>query len=203
MLPYYTNLTLIPPVTGLAVSHVFSANGLYDPDVTGTGTQPSGFDQMMVFYEHFTVHKAEIIATYRNYTTTTAPIIFLAARGDVTNIPDPVIVMQTGNSVSTQLLPGSTFGALKELRMRLEVPKFLGINDPQDSTTIRGDVSANPVEGAFFHVGSFNNEVAAAGEVKVQIRIEYHAVFSEPRVITPSLARAFHCLASSTSDHKR
>lgn len=199
MLPYYSTYSLSPPITGLASSIVFSGNGLYDPDITGIGTQPMGFDQMMIFYEHYTVFSARIIVTFRNYTTSTSPIVYLAARADTPVLTDPKTIMEIGNSVSTQLLPGPGSGSLKELKLTLRVAPFLGLDDLMDSSIVRGDISSNPFEGVFFHVGAYNNEpgAAAAGEIKCQVRIEYDAVFSEPRVITPSLSKALRTLVVS------
>lgn len=188
MLPYYTATSLTVPATAAAVSFVFSANGLYDPDISGTGTQPTGFDQMMVFYEHYTVLKARVVVTFRNYSGAIAPIVFLAARGDVTNVPSPLDVMTQGNTVSTQLQAAGQFGSLKELTLELDVRRFLGFDDLLDASLTRGDVASNPSEGAFFHVGAFENGVPATGAVYIQVRIEYHAIFTEPRIITPSLA---------------
>ena len=41
--------------TGTAVPAVkyFSANGCYDPYISGTGHQPRGFDQWTAFYDHY------------------------------------------------------------------------------------------------------------------------------------------------------
>lgn len=199
MLPYYSTYSLTPPITGLASSIVFSANGLYDPDISGVGTQPMGFDQMMIFYEHYTVYSARIIVTFRNYTTSTSPIVYIAARADTPLTSDPKTIMEIGNSVSTQLLPGPGSGSLKELKLTLRVAPFLGFDDLMDSTVSRGDISSNPSEGVFFHVGAYNNEpgAAAVGEVKCQVRIEYDAVFTEPRVISPSLSKALRTLVVS------
>lgn len=194
MLPYYTNYSLTLPSTGLASSLVFSANGLYDPDISGIGTQPMGFDQMMIFYEHYTVFNARIIVTFRNFTANTSPVVFIAARADTPLLTDPISIMETGNSVSTQLLPAPSQGSLKELKLTVRVAPFLGFDDLMDSNVARGDITSNPAEGVFFHVGAYNNETLAAGEVKMQVRIEYDAVFTEPRVIVPSLSRALQGL---------
>lgn len=202
MLSYYSNSSLAVPVTGLGVSYVYSANGLYDPDISGTGTQPTGFDQMMVFYEHYTVYRATCRVTFRNYSTNIAPVVYLAARGDVTNISAVDTVMTTGNTVATSLLPAGVYGSQKELTLTVDIARFLGFDDLQDSNVARGDIAANPSEGAFFHVGAFNNESAAAGTVVFQVRIEYSAVFSEPRVITPSLRSTFLTLIRNASEQK-
>lgn len=203
MLPYYFNAGLTPPVTGLGVSHVLSANGLYDPDITGTGSQPTGFDQMMVFYEHYTVYNATLTVVFRNYSTSTAPVVYLAARGDVTNVSSPSVIMTTGNTVCTTLNPGGYANSLKELKMTVRVAKFLGADDLQDNENMRGDVSANPIEGVFFHIGAFYNELAAAGQVYFQARVTYEAVFSEPRVITPSLRSGFHAMIAAAATERK
>jgi len=194
MLPYYTNSTLAVPVTGLAVSYVLSANGLYDPDISGVGSQPGGFDQMMIFYEHYTVYSARAVVTFRNTSTTASPVVFLAARADTPNISDPTTIMEAGNTVSTQLMPTGQYGAIKELTLTIRVASFLGFDDLLDSNVARGDISSNPSEGVFFHLGGYNNDSAAATTVNFQVRLEYDAVFTENRVLTPSLSSQLRSL---------
>jgi hypothetical protein len=201
-LPYYSNNSLSLSATSTATSYVYSANGLYDPDISGTGTQPRGFDQMMIFYEHYTVTRALIEVTFRNFTATTSPIVFIAARGDVTNVSNAIDVMEQGNSVSVQLLPANVTGSIQKLSMVMNIARFLGFDDIMDSNVARGDIAANPAEGAFFHVGGFNNETLAAGTVQFQVRIRYLAVFTEPRVITPSLSSAFARLLLASKEEK-
>lgn len=194
MLPYYSNFNFTVPSTSLGVGYVYSANGLYDPDISGTGTQPMGFDQMMIFYEHYTVFSARITVTFRNISTTIAPVVYIAARGDTVVFTNPEQIMETGNTVSTQLMPAGIQGSLKELKMTVRVAPFLGFDDLMDSNVARGDIAANPAEGVFFHLGAYNNEALASGVVSFQVRIEYDAVFSEARVITTSLSSGFKAL---------
>lgn len=58
-LKYSTDIQLNATAASIDV-HVFSANGLYDPDVTSTGNQPRLFDQYMALYNHYTVVAAAI-----------------------------------------------------------------------------------------------------------------------------------------------
>lgn len=45
---------------GAPVSYHFSANSIYDPNLTGTGHQPLGRDQYGLIYDHYTVIGSKI-----------------------------------------------------------------------------------------------------------------------------------------------
>lgn len=48
-------------ISGLSNSaYVFSLNGLFDPNITGTGHQPRGYDQITPFYKAYTVFGVSI-----------------------------------------------------------------------------------------------------------------------------------------------
>lgn len=53
-LRYSEQISLDPTAAGFAV-HEFKSNGLYDPNVTGTGHQPRGYDQLMGIYNRWCV----------------------------------------------------------------------------------------------------------------------------------------------------
>ncbi|WP_219929646.1 hypothetical protein, partial [Achromobacter pulmonis] len=47
--------TVNPGVGGTVDTHIFRANSVYDPDESGVGHQPTGFDQLMEFFQYYTV----------------------------------------------------------------------------------------------------------------------------------------------------
>jgi len=55
---YISEFVLDPTTT--SVVQVFRANDLYDPDYTGAGHQPRGFDELCQFYQRFTVLGSKI-----------------------------------------------------------------------------------------------------------------------------------------------
>lgn len=57
---YSTDVT-ITPGTGSAGVHTFAANGLFDPDITGTGHQPYGYDTYATLFFRYKVLKATIV----------------------------------------------------------------------------------------------------------------------------------------------
>lgn len=50
------NQTVAISDAGAEFDYVFRANSLFDPDLTGTGHQPRGFDQWATFYGQYKVH---------------------------------------------------------------------------------------------------------------------------------------------------
>lgn len=50
---------LNPGIASVA-SYIYSLNGLFDPDISGAGQQPTGFDQYMALYERYTVTKVKV-----------------------------------------------------------------------------------------------------------------------------------------------
>ncbi len=54
-LRYCDRLEIDPGASSALGEHFFSCVGLFDPDITGTGHQPMGFDQYMALYDHYQV----------------------------------------------------------------------------------------------------------------------------------------------------
>jgi len=46
----YSEQFILTETTGTANSYIFRGNGPFDPDLTGTGSQPSGYDQWSSFF---------------------------------------------------------------------------------------------------------------------------------------------------------
>lgn len=56
---------------GVPAFYQFAGNSLYDPDISGTGHQPLGFDQWSAFYNKYCVTGSKIRAVYTLTTTST------------------------------------------------------------------------------------------------------------------------------------
>jgi hypothetical protein len=51
----YITVVNFTVATTVGAQHVFKANGMFDPDTTGSGHQPYGFDQMLNIYQRYCV----------------------------------------------------------------------------------------------------------------------------------------------------
>lgn len=194
MLPYYSAFQVSSGALA-AGSYVFSMNGMFDPDFTGTGGQPMGFDQMMIFYEHYTVIRCRATAVIRNQSTTLYTDAALSVRADNPTTTSIETIMETGNTVAVKLTTANGQGSLKEVGLTCDVAKFGGYDDILDESDARGSAAANPVEQTYLHVSCWNSETVGTVNVWVELRLEYHAIFTEPRVISISTMKRLKELA--------
>jgi hypothetical protein len=170
---------------------VFRANSLYDPDLTGAGHQPNGFDQLMVAYNHFTVTRSRINVRVLQVGSGGGSIepgaiclgwsdtgTFMASQADYPACIEKRNVYTTGFYGSS-----TTSGNSFILRGSLDIAKLLKKTPKQlvEMANLRGDNSTNPAEGYFFEIGLFSFS-SNPGAITVICDIEYDAVFTEPRV---------------------
>jgi hypothetical protein len=185
-LPYWTGVTLSSTAT-LASTYVFSANGAYDPDITSTGHQPMGFDQMMLWYEHYTVMKSKITVNFTNQSSSVGVNVVIAVRPSTTATTDPTTVMENGALVNEKLAMSPQINSIKQLVMATNPGKATGVDDVLDNENLRGDLSNNPTEQTHYHLQSWNVETSATVTVWCEVYIEYWIVFTEPRILSSSL----------------
>lgn len=171
-----------------AGNYVYSANGLWDPNVTGVGHQPMGFDQMMVFYNHYTVTRAKIIVDFRSQTAGLGGFASIATRADSTTLTDPQRIIEAGfvdYCPLTAPVAASPY-SVRRLTRTVDIADFGGLVAVLDNPDYRGNSAANPVEQSYFHLSYWNDETAAAIACIFTVLIEFEAVFTEPRAPTSS-----------------
>jgi len=180
-------LSVNGPAGGLATAHVYSVNGLYDPDITGAGHQPIGFDQLMALYDHYTVHGAKITIDSTNDDNTNPYLIGIAVRDDATVETDPSALVENGNIDYRLLTPSGTGSSMKtRITMYCDVAKFLGRKSVLSDPDCKGTSAANPTEGVFFHIVAWTLGAIDGGNVTSQVTIDYDVTFHERRVVAAS-----------------
>lgn len=186
-LNYYTNGTISTGAGFTAGSYTFAANGLYDPDITSIGGQPSGFDQMMVFFEHYTVKRARIQVVFVNGSTTTPFSFGIYNSPDAAAITNVERLMEGGSLVAVQASPSPQYGSTIRAAKSINISQFLGIRDLMSNSEARGSIAANPTELAYFQLICWNSStVGVASTHPFQALISFDAVFTERREPTTS-----------------
>lgn len=179
---YGTTFALNVATGGIPAVRVFSANGLYDPDITGAGNQPRGFDQISPLYDHHTVigSKIEMMCSAEE---AQSPMVFGIALKDGTSVSTNADDYLEEPFSSWQM--ASPFGSGVKVLQKFS-PKFLGYKNPMSVEELEGSISANPAEQAFYHVWAYSASGTDEGNVYIPVRITYEVVFKEPNLPTQS-----------------
>lgn len=163
--------------------HVFRANDLRDPDFTGAGDQPNGFDQWMAFYNHFTVIGSQLVAAFIQPSSTAIPnIVGIKLQDSSTvetnlldQIGDPRCHWDVSNTVSNST-------SVVKMQCNYSAKKFHGVKDVLDNDDLQGDTGASPTEAAYYVVWAGPPDQASdSATVYITGYIEYLAILQEPK----------------------
>lgn len=178
--------------TGLAGNYFFAANGMFDPNVTGTGHQPMGFDQMMLMYNHYTVLSSKItVVANNNSAGNVYADVAVYLSPDTTSITDPSRLMENGYFVWKPLYPVGVQGAITTLSLDCNVASYFARDSNKrellEDTELYGTVAANPTDLVYFVICAFDGASGAnSATVIFRVEIEYEAIFWEPKKLTQS-----------------
>lgn len=188
-LPYFeTGLAINPPIGGLLGSYVFQLNGLYDPNITGAGHQPLGFDQLMLMYEHGTVIGAQAKVDFTSLDTIYHQIVGLYISTTSTTESDVRKVIENGSCVWQVIGPqGSGIESVASLSIKTGVEKFMGLHNIMSSASFYSTSTANATDGLFLHIFcvDHNQNYDTAG-VSFNVYLNQISVFTQPRELAIS-----------------
>lgn len=185
-LRYCENNIIQPGLGGIPGVRIVSANGVYDPNITGTGHQPRGFDQLMSMYDHVVVIGAKLTVTFSTIYTQAYPamVIGISLKDSATIYTDSNDYMEGRNLIS-RTIPGTSTTSntsISTLSKTFSCKKFLGRSKPLADPQLKNDVASNPTEQAYFHIWAYplDNSTDTL-DIRVNMRIDYLCVFIEPR----------------------
>lgn len=186
-LRYSTTFAAASASGAISSTQVFRANDLFDPDYSGTGHQPMGFDQLMLWYNHFTVRTAKITLLCQNLGSAT--VVCLRVDGDLTPITVIDRVVEIGGCVLETLEGKGVTGANKKVSMSVDIARLQGVSQKTITAdaNLRGTAAASPSEVTYFHVTTWNT-TGITTSTEIDVMLEQTATFFEPRAITESLA---------------
>lgn len=185
---YSENISVNPAAGVTPALQVMRTHSLFDPNLTGTGHQPRGYDEMMTLYAHYTVVGVKCSVTFVNQSNGTGQNALCgitlarsaAILGDVNDY-------QENNQTKSVILGVSNGPKAPTITFNTNPNKFLGISNPMGNSTVRGSVSSSPQEDAYFHIWvapTDGNEDLDG--VDLIIRMEYIAILTERKAIAQS-----------------
>lgn len=187
----YVGEFLMNPLAGAVATHYLNPIGLYDPDTSGIGHQPLGFDEIMTMYEHYAVQSSNIT------------LLVQGSTDDPLQCNEIIGVQQTNQNGggSTQYntwmeQPNVTWKPIGcmtgnhgsvMVKNKFNTKTFFDVKDINDQGDLKGTDSSNPNETAFWVVSAQHQNPADDGaQLYVTFVITYDVIFSEPKTLAQS-----------------
>lgn len=188
-LRYYEDIILPQPVVGAASNYFFRCNSLFDPNYTGIGHQPLGYDEFSQFYNHYTVLSAKATVKFTPDWSSTGVDncrFAIAVSPDTTAVVDNEKLF---SQPSTKWKHCSTQKDMTTISKTFSTKNYFGLSKGNivGNDKFQASINANPNEQAFFRLScSPIHGSVQAPAAYASIMIEYLIVMSEPKVLNLS-----------------
>lgn len=175
-------------LTQTASTQTFRVNSCYDPDFTGSGHQPMGFDQFSAFYSSYRVNAVRHNAHMVNNVSGSASAMMAAIYPDYSG---------TGNAINTNQMyeqpnvshtfVSAAFGdSVKTISFYTTLANYFGLTkaEYEGDSDHQAAVGANPTAIALLN---FQTETASEGnsgsDMSIMHELTLYVTFLEPKVL--------------------
>lgn len=173
----------------------YRIGSLFDPDYTGVGHQPMGFDQWSAFYERYRVNAIKMRVTFVNGYDTSSPSQPLIGAiwpnyQRTTGALGLTRLMELPN-VSYQFMAAETGGGsdtIRTIEFYTKINDFYGISPAEyrAEESYAGTDSTSPVKDGLLGVQSQGFVGINPAEYWMFVNITYYATFYQPKTLVQS-----------------
>lgn len=182
-LRYTTELVYSP---GVSAIQVFRGNSLFDPDQTGTGGQPMGFDQLKLLYGNYYVEWAECDF---EYVSTSNAAVTLCLAPTLTTAPSGAELHDHPFAKTALMYGGTSNGRWGRLVSRARTIDL--VNTPLPDTDLSADIGNNPVRQWYFVHRTHSTDSSTNISGCAFVRMSYRAIFFNRVDLSVSLQKTF------------
>lgn len=166
-------------------SYVFSGNGMYDPNITSTGTQPTGFDQYMGLYDAYKVYGSKIRVKLSNAYSSSSAILATIPVRDYSGVASGGInEVIRDPRVRYQIVAANQQG-VATVKNYQSTKKAFGLTDLSD-IVFEGSASSNPSDQWYWLILGANISGAGALSLQMHVEIVYYVEFFRRKDINVS-----------------
>lgn len=180
------DIAVNPTVGGLASDYVFRITSLFDINLSGTGHQPVGFDQIMPFYKYYVVSKVNAHVIFQNTDASNEALCAVHLNNTSTSITDIRVAVENGRTVYQMLGKTGSSRDISNLVISCDVAKEFGVKDLTDDVIYRGTSTTDPSANLFMHCIGQPNSTNDSGVIGLTVIFELDVYFLEPQNATLS-----------------
>jgi hypothetical protein len=162
--------------------HQWSCNGLYDPNITGTGHQPMYFDQLIGLYDHYTVLRSRFKIQVSCPTANIGINWGVYLEDDTGATLSGTYVYEHGGVSTMEITQASN---PKTLYSKWSSARTFGPGTQSDPT-MQGDAANNPTEQSLYTVVVNDITASSSDTIYLSVQIEYDVVWDELTTVSQS-----------------
>lgn len=180
------------PVNGVVNTpeiQVYRANSLNDPNQTGGGHNPMGYNQLAQVFTKFTVLSSRIKVTMSN--DVDENIMFGINQYTQSGLALNQIELAENKRGQQVMLAHGGYATTKSLSSQFNVKKFFGLKKRSnivgdDEYSGRFDGASVPQQNGFFYLWTSPRDSLGPYNLDVSVEIEYTAIATDPVAISDS-----------------
>lgn len=171
-LPYYADVRLTKSGAS-SYTWNWNLNSIYDPDRTGTGHQPLGYDQWGIFYNRYRVYGVQFDVTYTNMTSIPCRVFNTAGNEGLTSQDESML--EQAHIKSVQLAPAGSGKDTMRIKKFYSIPRIMGRPTVAYKSDDRygAQWGANPDEVCIGTIGVKSLNTALNVDVLASVRIVF------------------------------
>lgn len=175
----YCDSNTLTLTTGVMHKVFYNFNSIFDPNNSGGGHQPTGFDLWAQFYNHYVVLGAKAKVQFVNRSSTSSNVVGCTLMDDTTT-PSLWTTLAESGKGKYALLPFNS-DAMKTFYVNYSAKKFFNLKDVKDNLTrVGAGMGANPSDLAILQLWAQPTNLADTASVDVIVTIDFIVACSEP-----------------------
>lgn len=177
----YSEYVYIGNTAGSLANYNFACNGLYDPNLTGTGHQPSYFDTMAAIYGHYHVIGAKIKVTFIPADTGNSPLVVgILMNDDTTNSNSNYSAIIEQPRTKHKVIGQGGVDTRQVVYAKWSAKKTFG-KGIMANNSLQGTPITNPSELTVFNLFTQPLDLVSNNACYAMVNITYIAVWNEIR----------------------
>lgn len=153
-------------------NYLFALNGLFDPNITGAGAQPLGYDQWSSFYTHYQVMGSSINITFINNSLNNTGFAVFPSN-------DPgIIALKTA---ITQPYSRYKFVANINSQPKTRIKNYMSVKRLEarstDSVNFAAPITSNPSILKYWHIVSSSMDLISNLDFVMDVQVVYYVKF--------------------------